>query len=93
MDQDNELPDLLQPDTVVPVVEIKDVSAQREALRMRSYSDAGKSEGFISRVPARVRPTTIARLQLFANDPHYGFPDLNQAVDEALHDFLVNMGY
>ena len=93
MDQDKELPELLQPDTVVPVVEEEDTSAQRWALQTRAYSAEGESEGFISRVPARVKPTTIARLRLFSNDPHYGFPDLNQAVDEAIHDYLVLMGY
>ena len=78
---------------VVHVVEREDTSVQREALRARAYSAEGKSEGFIARVPARVRPTTIARLRLFANDPHYGFPLLEEAVDEALHDYLVKMGY
>jgi hypothetical protein len=93
MDQDKELPELLQPDTVVPVVERGDVSAQRWTLQTYAYSAAGKSEGFISRIPARVRSTTIARLRLFSNDPHYGFPDLNQTVDEAIHEYLVKMGY
>lgn len=93
MEQNNELPYLLRPDTVVPVVEREDVSAQRRALQTRAYSAAGQSEEFISRVPARVRPTTIARLQLFSNDPDYGFPSLDRAVDEAIHDYLVSMGY
>ena len=93
MNQDNEFPSLLQEDTVVPVVEREDVSAQRQALQIRAYSAEGKSEGFIARVPARVRPTTIARLRLFSNDPNYGCPDLNQAVDEAIHAYLVSMGY
>jgi hypothetical protein len=93
MDQDNELPSLLQPDTVVPVVEREDTSAQQEALRSRAYSAEGRSEGFISRVPARVRPTTIARLRLFANNPYYAHLSLDQVVDEAIHDYLVSMGY
>jgi hypothetical protein len=78
---------------VVHVVEQQDTSAQRQALQQHAYSAAGKSEGFIARVPARVRPTTIARLHLFSKDSFYGFPDLDEAVDEALHDFLVKMGY
>jgi hypothetical protein len=78
---------------VVHVVEQADTSTQREALRVRAYSAEGKSEGFIARVPARVRPTTIARLRLFANDPNYGFPSLDEAVDEAIHDYLVSMDY
>jgi len=90
MDQDNELPNLLRP---VPVVEKEDTSAQRRALQSRAYSVAGRSEGFISRVPACVRPTTIARLRLFSNDPSYGFPSLDEAVDEAIHNYLVTMGY
>ena len=93
INQDNEFPSLLQADTVVPVVEREYVSAQRQALQIRAYSAEGKSEGFIARVPTRVRPTTIARLRLFSNDPNYGCPDLNQAVDEAIHAYLVSMGY
>jgi hypothetical protein len=42
MDQDKELPDLLRPDTVVPVVEREDTSAQRWALQTRAYSTAGR---------------------------------------------------
>lgn len=78
---------------VVHVVEQVDTSAQREALRLRAYSAEGKSEGFIARVPARVRPTTIARLRLLEKDPFYGFPLLDEVVDEAIHDYLVTMGY
>lgn len=59
MNQDNELPSLLQPGTVVPVVE--DSSVRRWALKTRAYSTEGKNESFIARVPARVRPTTIAK--------------------------------
>ena len=69
--QDNKLSSLLQPEVVVPIVEKEDASAQRQALRTRAYSAAGRSEGFISRILARMRPTTIAQLQLFANDPSY----------------------
>ena len=89
MDQDNEL---LQP-TIVPIIEREDTSAQRQALQIRAYSAEGKSEGFISRVPARVRPTTIARLRLLEKDPHYGFPLLDEVVDQAIHDYLISMGY
>jgi hypothetical protein len=78
---------------IVHVVEQTDTSAQRWALQARAYSAAGKSERFIARVPARVRPTTIARLRLFENDPFYGFPLLDEVVDEAIHDYLVKMGY
>jgi hypothetical protein len=57
---------------VVHVVEQEDTSAQRRALQMRAYSAEGKSEGFMSRIPARMRPTTIARLRLLEKDPNYG---------------------
>lgn len=78
---------------VVHIIEQEDTSAQREALRIRAYSDEGKSEGFISRVPARVRPTTIARLRLLEKDPHYHFSGIDEIVDEAIHGYLVNMGF
>ena len=93
MNQDNELSELLRPETVVHVVERENTSAQRAALQIRAYSDAGKNESFISRVPARVRPTTIARLRLLEKDPYYGCPLLDEVVDESLHDYLVKMGY
>lgn len=72
---------------------VEDTSAQRWALQTRAYSAEGKAERFISRVPARVRPTTIARLRLLEDDPYYGFPLLDEVVDEAIHDYLVRMGY
>ncbi len=78
---------------VVHVVEQKDTSAQRQALRTRAYSVESKSEDCIARVPARVRPTTIARLRLLEKDPSYICLSLDEAVDEAIHDYLVKMGY
>ncbi len=78
---------------IVHVVEQEDTSAQRQELQIRAYTAEGKSEGFISRVPARVRPTTIARLRLLEKDPHYGCPLLDEVVDQAIHDYLVSMGY
>jgi hypothetical protein len=65
---------------VVHVVEQEDTRAKRRALQMRACSAEGKSEGFISRIPARVRPTTIARLRLLEKDPHYGCPLLDEVV-------------
>lgn len=59
---------------------------------MRAYSSEGKSEDFIARVPARVRPTTIARFRLLEKDPFSGFPLLDEVVDQAIHDYLVKMG-
>ena len=77
----------------VHVVEQENTSAQRSALQTRAYSAAGKDEGFIARVPARVRPTTIARLRLLEKEPAYGFPSLDEVVDEAIHAYLVTMGF
>lgn len=41
MNHDSELPDLLQPDTVVPVVR-EDTSAQRRALQKRAAAQKGR---------------------------------------------------
>jgi hypothetical protein len=40
----------------------------------------------------RIKPITLARLKLYTQDYHYGFPLLDEVVDEALHDFLISMG-
>lgn len=70
-----------------------DLSRQRQGLRNRAYSEAGKSEPLEARLLALIKPTTLARLQIYTQDYHYGFPLLDEAVDEALHDYLVMMGY
>jgi hypothetical protein len=72
---------------------VPDLSRQRWGLQTRAYSEAGKSEPLEARLKARIKPTTLARLNLYTKDYHYGFPLLDEAVNEALHDFLVKMGY
>jgi hypothetical protein len=69
------------------------VHHERLYKRVRASSAAGKSERFIARVPARVRPTPIARLRLLADNPCSGFPLRNEVVDETIHDDLVKIGY
>lgn len=70
-----------------------DLSRQRQGLLNRVYSQAGKNELLEARLSARIKPTTLARLQLYTQDYNSGFPSLDLAVDEALHDYLVLMGY
>lgn len=70
-----------------------DLSRQRQGLLNRAYSEAGKNEPLEARLKALVKPTTLARLKLYTQDYHYGFPLLDEAVNEAIHDFLISMGY
>jgi len=70
-----------------------DLSRQRQGLLKRAYSQAGKNELLEARLTARIKSTTLARLKLYTQDYYYGFPLLDEAVDEALHDYLIMMGY
>jgi hypothetical protein len=56
-----------------------DLSRQRQGLLNRAYSQEGKDEPLEARLSVRIKPTTLARL--------------DEAVDEALHDYLIMMGH
>ena len=70
-----------------------DLSRKRWGLQVRPHSEAGKNEPLEAQLSVRIKPITLARLHLYTQDYHYGCPLLNEAVDEALHDYLISMGY
>ena len=72
---------------------VGNLSRQREGLRNRAYSEEGKREPFDARLDARVRATTVARLKLLVQDPAYNFSSIDDALDEAIHDYLNRFGY
>ena len=81
-------------DAVKPRFQRENRAQRREGLRNRAYSEEGRREPFDARVPGRVRATTVARLKLLVQDPAYNFcDDVNDALDEAIHDYLNRFGY
>jgi hypothetical protein len=59
---------------------------------MRAYTTEGKNEPLEAALKVRIKPTTVARLKLLSQSNVYGYPLIDQMVDEALHDYLVLMG-
>lgn len=58
-----------------------------------AYSEEGEHERLVARLDVRIKPTTVARLRLFSQDPVYATPLIDEVVDEVLHDYLIKMGY
>jgi hypothetical protein len=71
----------------------KDVSQQRYGLFQRASSGEGKHERLEAELKVRVKPLTMARLKLYAQDYSSGYPSLDELVDEALHEYLLRMGW
>ncbi|HYU77273.1 MAG TPA: hypothetical protein VEL31_31785 [Ktedonobacteraceae bacterium] len=74
-------------------IKAEEQERQRRGLLSRAYSEEGKQERLVARLDVRIKPTTIARLRLFSQDLVYATPLIDEVVDEALHDYLIRMGY
>ena len=56
----DELEDILK---AMKIVEVPDVSRQRQGLQLHAYSEEGKNEPLVARLSARIKPTTRAATQ------------------------------
>ncbi len=74
-------------------LQLEDEHKQIAGLRERAYTLEGRNERLTAELKVRIKPTTIARLNLFCQSNAYGYPLIDQVVDEALHDYLVSMGH
>jgi hypothetical protein len=72
--------------------EVGDDLTQITGLRMRAYTTEGENEPLEAQLKVRIKPTTVARLKLLSQSNAYGYPSIDEMVDEALHDYLVLMG-